>query len=124
VHVLLDRHRLQYELAGRWVAKPSSRRRHAEPGAGLRHNVECSGIGAAAQHHGGTSDGRFIARICPQVMEFGVINESIHKIDEWVDVAAVEPLKNVYLRTCPFLGQSRRSPRRCPERFEPGAPRS
>ena len=48
---------------------------------------------------GGTSDGRFIARICPQVMEFGVINESIHKLDEWVDVAALEPLKNVYRRT-------------------------
>jgi succinyl-diaminopimelate desuccinylase len=48
---------------------------------------------------GGTSDGRFIAQICPQVMEFGVINESIHKIDEWVDVAAIESLKNVYRRT-------------------------
>ena len=43
--------------------------------------------------------GRFIARLCPQVMEFGVINESIHKIDEWVDVAALEPLKNVYRQT-------------------------
>jgi succinyl-diaminopimelate desuccinylase len=48
---------------------------------------------------GGTSDGRFIAQICPQVMEFGVVNESIHKIDEWVDVAAIESLKNVYRRT-------------------------
>nr|MCU0923269.1 succinyl-diaminopimelate desuccinylase [Burkholderiaceae bacterium] len=34
-----------------------------------------------------------------QVMEFGVVNESIHKIDEWVEVAAIEPLKNVYRRT-------------------------
>ena len=48
---------------------------------------------------GGTSDGRFIARICPQVMEFGVCNESAHKIDEWVEVAAIEPLKNAYRRT-------------------------
>ncbi len=48
---------------------------------------------------GGTSDGRFIAQICPQVMEFGVINESIHKLDEWVDVAALEPLKQVYRLT-------------------------
>jgi len=48
---------------------------------------------------GGTSDGRFLARLCPQVMEFGVVNESIHKIDEWVEVAAIEPLKNVYRRT-------------------------
>ena len=48
---------------------------------------------------GGTSDGRFLARICPQVMEFGVRNESAHKIDEWVDVDVIEPLKNTYLRT-------------------------
>ena len=48
---------------------------------------------------GGTSDGRFVARICPQVMEFGVVNESIHKVDEWVDVDAVEPLTRVYRRT-------------------------
>jgi succinyl-diaminopimelate desuccinylase len=48
---------------------------------------------------GGTSDGRFIARICPQVMEFGVVNDSIHKIDEWVEVAAVQPLTKVYRRT-------------------------
>ena len=48
---------------------------------------------------GGTSDGRFIARICPQVMEFGVRNHSAHKIDEWVEVASIEPLKNTYRRT-------------------------
>ncbi len=48
---------------------------------------------------GGTSDGRFMARICSQVMEFGVTNESAHKIDEWVEVAAIEPLKNAYRRT-------------------------
>jgi succinyl-diaminopimelate desuccinylase len=45
---------------------------------------------------GGTSDGRFIARICPQVVEFGPINASIHKIDEHVAVADMEPLKNIY----------------------------
>jgi succinyl-diaminopimelate desuccinylase len=45
---------------------------------------------------GGTSDGRFIAKICPQVIEFGPLNASIHKIDEWVEVASLEPLKNIY----------------------------
>ncbi len=48
---------------------------------------------------GGTSDGRFIARICPQVMEFGLRNASAHKVDEWADVADIEPLQSVYLRT-------------------------
>jgi succinyl-diaminopimelate desuccinylase len=48
---------------------------------------------------GGTSDGRFIARICPQVVEFGPINATIHKVDENVEVASLEPLKNIYRRT-------------------------
>ena len=60
--------------------------------------AEC-GTTPALSTTGGTSDGRFIAQICPQVMEFGVVNDSIHKVDEWVDVAAIEPLKNVYRRT-------------------------
>ncbi len=52
---------------------------------------------------GGTSDGRFIATICPQVIEFGTTNASAHKIDEWVETAAIEPLKNVYRRTLATL---------------------
>jgi succinyl-diaminopimelate desuccinylase len=48
---------------------------------------------------GGTSDGRFIARICPQVVEFGPVNASIHQVDEWVEVASLDPLKNIYLGT-------------------------
>ena len=57
------------------------------------------GIAPALSTTGGTSDGRFIARICPQVMEFGFSNESAHKLDEWVEVAAIEPMKNAYRRT-------------------------
>ena len=48
---------------------------------------------------GGTSDGRFISRICPQVVEFGPVNATIHKIDEHVAVNAVPRLKNIYRRT-------------------------
>ena len=48
---------------------------------------------------GGTSDGRFIARICKQVVEFGPPNASIHKIDEHVEIACIDPLKNIYRRT-------------------------
>ena len=46
---------------------------------------------------GGTSDGRFISRICPQVVEFGPVNATIHKIDEHVAVDAVPRLKAIYL---------------------------
>jgi succinyl-diaminopimelate desuccinylase len=45
---------------------------------------------------GGTSDGRFIAQICPQVIELGPPNATIHKIDEHVAVVDLEPLKEIY----------------------------
>ena len=48
---------------------------------------------------GGTSDGRFIAKICPQVIECGPPNATIHKIDEHIVVADIEPIKNIYRRT-------------------------
>jgi succinyl-diaminopimelate desuccinylase len=48
---------------------------------------------------GGTSDGRFIAQICPQVIEFGPPNASIHKVNENVALSDIAPLKNIYRRT-------------------------
>ena len=57
-----------------------------------------TGITTELSTTGGTSDGRFIARICPQVIEFGPPNGSIHKIDEHIEVRFVDPLKNVYRR--------------------------
>jgi succinyl-diaminopimelate desuccinylase len=45
---------------------------------------------------GGTSDGRFIARLCDQVVEFGPINESIHKINEHIDIGCIDKLKDIY----------------------------
>ncbi len=47
---------------------------------------------------GGTSDGRFIAQICAQVVEFGPPNASIHKIDEHIAISDIDPLKNIYRR--------------------------
>lgn len=58
-----------------------------------------TGIRPALSTTGGTSDGRFIAAICEQVVEFGPLNASIHKIDEHVEVASLEPLKDIYRRT-------------------------
>jgi succinyl-diaminopimelate desuccinylase len=48
---------------------------------------------------GGTSDARFISKICKEVVEFGPINATSHKIDECVNVDDVEPLKNIYRST-------------------------
>jgi len=48
---------------------------------------------------GGTSDGRFIAPMGAQVIELGVVNATIHKVDECVRVADVDRLHRLYLRT-------------------------
>jgi succinyl-diaminopimelate desuccinylase len=48
---------------------------------------------------GGTSDGRFIAKICKEVVEFGPLNATSHKINECVIIDDVEPLKNIYRKT-------------------------
>lgn len=58
-----------------------------------------TGIETQLSTTGGTSDGRFIAKICAQVIEFGPPNATIHKINEYVRVADIEPLKNIYRRT-------------------------
>ena len=48
---------------------------------------------------GGTSDGRYIARICPEVVEVGPVNATIHKLNERVAIADLEPLAEIYGRT-------------------------
>ena len=55
-----------------------------------------TGLDTELSTTGGTSDGRFIAKICPQVIELGPVNATIHKINEHVAVASLEPLKNIY----------------------------
>lgn len=61
--------------------------------------AQVTGVTTELSTTGGTSDGRFIALICPQVVEFGPVNASIHKIDEHVRVADIEPLKDIYRGT-------------------------
>jgi len=55
-----------------------------------------TGVQTELSTTGGTSDGRFIAKICPQVIELGPLNASIHQINEWVEVSSIDPLKNIY----------------------------
>lgn len=57
------------------------------------------GIEAELSTSGGTSDGRFIAAIADQVIEFGPPNSTIHKSNECIDVAVLEPLAGIYRRT-------------------------
>ncbi len=57
-----------------------------------------TGIQTELSTTGGTSDGRFIIDICPEVVELGPPNASIHKVNEHVRVQDIEPLKNIYRR--------------------------
>lgn len=68
-----------------------------------------TGITTELSTTGGTSDGRFIAKICPQLIEFGPINASIHKIDEHVLVSSLDPLKNIYKGVLANLSQAHQS---------------
>lgn len=64
-----------------------------------------TGIRTELSTTGGTSDGRFIAKICPQIIEFGPPNGSIHKINEHIALSDIEPLKNIYKRVLIELNQ-------------------
>ena len=68
--------------------------------------VQVTGIQTELSTTGGTSDGRFIAQICPQVIELGPPNATIHKIDEYVAVADLEPLKDIYKQVLVKLNQA------------------
>jgi succinyl-diaminopimelate desuccinylase len=65
-----------------------------------------TGLNTELSTTGGTSDGRFIAQICPQVIEFGPPNATIHKVNEHVAVADMAPLKNIYRRVLEQLEAS------------------
>ena len=62
-----------------------------------------TGIETELSTSGGTSDGRFIAQICPQVIELGPTNATIHKINECVPLADIAPLKNIYKHVMALL---------------------
>ena len=103
VHDVLDKHGLSYDLKWTVGGLPFLTPR-GELSEALSSAIKAeTGITTELSTSGGTSDGRFIAHICPQVVEFGPTNASIHKIDEHIAVDEIEPLKNIYRRTLESL---------------------
>lgn len=106
VHAILDRHQLNYSLLWELSGKP-----YLTPKGSLADALSSAirlvtGIEAVLSTSGGTSDGRFIADICPQVVEFGPRNATIHKLNEYVEVADIEQLSSIYRLTLEnLLGQ-------------------
>ena len=103
MHAILDRHGLDYELKWTVGGLPFLTPRGDLSAALERAIKDETGVQTALSTTGGTSDGRFIARICKQVMEFGPPNASIHKVDENVELAFIDPLKNIYRRVLELL---------------------
>jgi succinyl-diaminopimelate desuccinylase len=98
LQAVLDQHKLDYELVWTISGLPFL----TPPGTlvdavALAIQAE-TGLTTELSTSGGTSDGRFIASICPQVIELGPPNATIHKIDECIALADIEPLKNIYRR--------------------------
>ncbi|CAN5742654.1 succinyl-diaminopimelate desuccinylase [soil metagenome] len=106
VQAVLDAHALDYTLAWTVGGLP-----FLTPPGELVEAVRAAiadetGIATELSTSGGTSDARFIAKICKQVIELGPVNASIHKIDEHIDVTSIETLKNIYRRTLERLDKS------------------
>ena len=95
---ILDRHRLDYELEWSLSGNPFLTPRGKLVDTMVTAIREVTGVEAEVSTTGGTSDGRFITRICPQLVEFGPVNMSIHKLNEHVALDAIEPLRAVYQR--------------------------
>lgn len=96
VHEILNRHGLEYELKWEYSGKPylTPRGNLVDVVSAAIHQV--AGINTELSTSGGTSDGRFIADICPQVIELGPLNATIHKINECVAVADLDILSATY----------------------------
>jgi succinyl-diaminopimelate desuccinylase len=96
VHGILDRHGVQYDLDWRYDGRPFITGRGDLVDAVARAIRKVAGIETELSTTGGTSDGRFIADICPQVVEFGPTNRTIHKINECIAVDDLEALPRIY----------------------------
>ena len=99
VHAILDHHNLEYDLQWSLSGRPFLTPKGTLSDAVCQAICDETGVHTELSTTGGTSDGRFIADICPQVIEFGPPNATIHKIDEHVEVRFIDPLKNIYRRT-------------------------
>ena len=99
VQAILTKHTLEFELAWTVSALP-----FVTPVGSLVDAVRdavaaTTGVTPQVSTSGGTSDGRFLVAVSREVVEFGPLNDTIHKIDERVSVADLGPLSIIYEQT-------------------------
>ena len=99
VEAILKKHGLEYSIS--WVlgAKPFLSRRGRLAQTVVAAAKKHTGTSAELSTTGGTSDARFIIDICPEVIELGPVNASIHKLNEHIEIAQLEKLPRIYLDT-------------------------
>jgi succinyl-diaminopimelate desuccinylase len=93
---ILDKHGLTYDVDWRYDGRPYLTRKGDLVDAVARAIKKVTGIDTELSTTGGTSDGRFIADICPQVIELGPTNATIHKINECIPLDELEALPKIY----------------------------
>ena len=96
---VLDQHGLKYALKWTLGGLPFLTTPGTLVQAIQQAILDETGLTTELSTTGGTSDGRFIAKICPQVIEFGPPNATIHKVNEHVALTDIAPLKAIYRRT-------------------------
>ena len=99
LEAIVARHGIDHEIAWTLGGEPFLTAPGALSDALAQAIRREAGVATELSTTGGTSDGRFISRICKEVVEFGPVNASIHKIDEHVEIASLDVLKNVYRAT-------------------------
>lgn len=103
VHEILNRQDFDYDLKWEFSGKPYLTPRGSLVDAISNAIRTVVGIEPELSTSGGTSDGRFIADICPQVVEIGPRNATIHKLNEYVEVKDLEQLPEIYRLTLEHL---------------------
>ncbi|MCB5187054.1 succinyl-diaminopimelate desuccinylase [Methylobacillus caricis] len=96
VHAILDKHELDYDLLWELSGNPFLTEKGTLVSAISSAIQQAFGVTPELSTSGGTSDGRFIADIAGQIVEFGLLNATIHKLNECVAVADIEPLQAAY----------------------------
>ncbi|UCV21315.1 MULTISPECIES: succinyl-diaminopimelate desuccinylase [Azonexaceae] len=98
LRAILEKHDLDYDIHWTLGARPFLTGRGRLADAASAAISETCGIETELSTTGGTSDGRFIAEICQQMLEIGPVNATSHKIDECIAVDSLPKLSAIYRR--------------------------
>ena len=103
LRAVLDRHGLDYAIEWILGGSPFLTPRGRLVATLTRAVKQVSGVTPQVSTTGGTSDGRFIAEICAEVVEFGPVNRTIHQVNEAVSLDEIEPLADIFRLACEEL---------------------